>query len=175
MHFSTRLAEETDEFKIYNLYKQVAKIPGGIAREEDEITPAYVSNNLRKSLQNGLSLVIANPENPAELVAEMHGYQLEPRVFKHILSELTIVVHPGFQNCGLGKRLFLDFLKYVEENRPDVLRVELIARESNTRAIAFYQKIGFVVEGRLEKRIDTKTGSFEADIPMAWFNRNFVK
>ena len=173
MKYTTRFAERTDEGKIFTLYKKVASIPGGIAREEDEITPAYVASNLRKSLEKGVSLVIDNPDTAVDIIAEIHCYPLEPRVFGHILSELTIVVHPDFQNQGLGKRLFIDLLKHVEENRPDILRLELIARESNTKAIAFYQKIGFAIEGRFEKRIDTKTGRFEADIPMAWFNRNF--
>ncbi|GAB3901140.1 N-acetyltransferase [Larkinella knui] len=175
MNYKTRFAELKDEAGIYDLYQQVARIPGGIAREVDEITPGYVAGNLQKSIRNGVSLVIEDPENPGVIRAEIHSYKLEPRVFNHILSELTIVVHPDFQNQGLGKRLFMDLLKHVEENRSDILRIELIARESNARAIEFYQKIGFTSEGRFEKRIDTKTGPFEADIPMAWFNRNFGK
>jgi ribosomal protein S18 acetylase RimI-like enzyme len=174
MNYVTRFAKLSDEIKIYNLYKKVAKTPGGIAREDDEVTPVYVASNLQKSLENGVSLVIDNPDNAEDIIAEVHCYQLEPRVFNHVLSELTIVVHPGFQNLGLGKLLFIDLFKYVQANRIDILRIELIARESNKKAIDFYQKIGFVIEGRFEKRIDTKTGSFEADIPMAWFNRNFL-
>jgi ribosomal protein S18 acetylase RimI-like enzyme len=49
--------------------------------------------------------------------------------------------------------------------------VELIARESNAKAIAFYQSLGFVIEGRFERRIRNPDGSLEADIPMAWLRR----
>jgi len=56
--------------------------------------------------------------------------------------------------------------------RSDILRIELIARESNKKAIAFYQKLGFQIEGRLLNRIKTESG-FEADIPMAWMNDNY--
>jgi ribosomal protein S18 acetylase RimI-like enzyme len=42
-----------------------------------------------------------------------------------------------------------------------------IARESNQKALAFYQSLGFVREGRLEGRI-RGAGGPEADIPMAW-------
>ncbi|RRB06872.1 GNAT family N-acetyltransferase [Larkinella rosea] len=173
MLYKTRFAQVSDETAIYSLYREVAGTPGGIAREADEISPNYIAANLQKSLKNGVSLVIEDPNEPAVLVAEVHCYQLEPRVFKHILSELTIVVHPGFQGLGLGKLLFVNLLQHVEEHRHDILRIELIARESNKKAIEFYQKIGFTIEGRFEKRIDTKTGTFEADIPMAWFNRHY--
>ena len=66
-------------------------------------------------------------------------------------------------------------MNYIELKRPDILRVELIARESNTKAIDFYKQIGFVQEGRFEKRIIGTDNQFEADIPMAWFNKNFIK
>ncbi|GAB3921653.1 GNAT family N-acetyltransferase [Larkinella terrae] len=173
MNYRTRFARLTDEAAIFDLYREVAKIPGGIAREADEISPAYVAANLQKSLKNGVSLVVEDPNDNRILIAEAHCYLLEPRVFKHVLSELTIVVHPGFQGQGLGRLLFVDLLKHVEEFRTDILRIELIARESNKKAIDFYLKIGFTIEGRFEKRIDTKTGAFEADIPMAWFNPRF--
>jgi len=91
-----------------------------------------------------------------------------------VLSELTIVVHPDFQGKGVGKLLFLHLLQEIKAHRKDIYRVELIARESNRKAIAFYQSIGFKIEGRLVGRISTGHGAFEADIPMAWFNENFT-
>lgn len=173
MTYSVRMATVADQNAIFNLYKTVAKNVGGIAREEDEITENYIANNLHKSLEKGICVVVENPTNKNELIAELHCYQLEPKVFAHILSELTIVVHPDFQGLGLGKQIFTYLLTYIELHRKDILRVELIARESNKKAIEFYQKIGFQQEGRFEKRIKSHTASFEADIPMAWFNKNF--
>jgi ribosomal protein S18 acetylase RimI-like enzyme len=38
------------------------------------------------------------------------------------------------------------------------LRVELITRESNKKAIKFYESIGFVIEGRFGKRIKNADG-----------------
>ena len=173
--YTTRFADKTDEIKIFNLYKQVAKNFGGIAREEDEITRKYISNNLQKSLKTGVCLLIDNPKNKEEILAEIHCYKLEPRVFNHLLSNLTIVVHQKLHNQGLGKLLFTTLLKHIEENRNDILRVELIARESNEKAIELYKNLGFAIEGRFVKRIDNKTKQFEADIPMVWFNRNHKK
>jgi ribosomal protein S18 acetylase RimI-like enzyme len=157
---------------LLHLYKSVAKIPGGIARVEEEITTDYISHNLQMALKNGVSLVIPNPLNETELVAELHCYKLQPGTFGHILSELTVVVHPDHQGKGLGKLLFEELLKEVKENRKDILRIELIARESNIKAIELYKKMGFAAEGRLEGRIANPDGTFEADIPMGWVRSN---
>ena len=64
-------------------------------------------------------------------------------------------------------------LTRVENERPDILRVELVVRESNKKAILFYMQLGFKIEGRFENRIDVRNGTFEADIPMAWMNKNY--
>jgi ribosomal protein S18 acetylase RimI-like enzyme len=151
----------------------VSREEGGIARLEHEITGDYIRNFLSKSLDSGFILVIEHPENPNELIAEVHAYKPGPVVFDHILSNLTLVVHPAFQGKKYGRTILTLFLEQVALNRPDIGRIELIVRESNHKAIAFYQSLGFLIEGRLEMRIKTTRKTYEADIPMAWQNPNY--
>ena len=171
MHIRT--ADIDDFSKIKILYKEVAKHHGGIARQEHEITEDYIENFLKKSLASGLIIVAENPEDPEQLVAEIHAYKAGIGVFNHVLGELTLVVHPAFQSKKIGRTIFTIFLEEIGRNRPDVGRVELIARESNLKAIALYESLGFSIEGRLEMRIKTHEGNYEADIPMGWQNPNF--
>jgi len=165
--FLIRKAGMSDTNGIFDLYKTVSKEIGGLARTEAEVTRSYVENFVNKSFENGLQFVVINKLN--EIIAEIHCYKLEPTVFRHILSELTIAVSPDYQGKGLGKALFMTLLDDIQSNRPDILRVELIARESNLKAIQLYGKLGFKIEGRFEKRISNDSTTFEADIPMAWF------
>ncbi|HYG17272.1 MAG TPA: N-acetyltransferase, partial [Ohtaekwangia sp.] len=111
-------------------------------------------------------------DDPEMLIAAIHGYKPGIKVFNHVLSDVTLVVHPGHQGKKIGRTILTIFLEEIGSNRPDVGRVELIARESNMKAIALYQSLGFKIEGRLEMRI--KSGeSYEADIPMGWQNPNY--
>ena len=171
MHIRT--AEHQDSPRIKKLYTRVAAQEGGIARTEDEITDEYVSGFLHHAIGSGLILVAEHPDNPDELIGEMHAYRPGPAVFNHIYSHLTIVVDPDFQGRKIGRTLFTIFLEEVGLNRRDIGRVELIVRESNEGAIRFYQSFGFAIEGRLEMRIKTRDDNYEADIPMAWLNPNF--
>lgn len=158
-------AEDADGIK--ELYRAVASIEGGLARTADEITEDYVENFVGKAVESGI-IVLARQLHTEKIIGEIHGYALGPKVFAHVLGELTIAVHPRFQGLGIGKAIFLEFMKQVDENRPDILRVELIARESNRKAIEFYQKLGFEIEGRMKNRIRSVGGGSEADVPMAW-------
>lgn len=158
-----------DISEIIKLYREVAVIEGGLARTADEISSKYVENFVSKSIKSGIIIVARKDE---KIIGEIHSYTLEPKVFAHLLGELTIAVHPDFQGFGVGKAIFTEFMRQVEENRPDILRVELIARESNQKAIEFYQKLGFEIEGRMKRRIRSVDGNFEADIPMAWHREN---
>ncbi|HMV85794.1 MAG TPA: GNAT family N-acetyltransferase [Blastocatellia bacterium] len=160
-------ATTDDHGALAGFYRTVAAVEGGLARTADEITEEYVAHFLKKSLAGGVILV-ARQSATGEIIGEIHAYALGPKVFAHVLGELTIAVHPAHQGRGIGKALFTELLAEVTRHRPDILRVELIARESNQKAIALYEKLGFRVEGRFAGRIRSTDGGFEADIPMAW-------
>lgn len=166
--FRVRKAHSADFEAVISLYRRVSLHPGGIARATHEISEAYVRNFSEKAQKNGLQLVVTTPFPEETIVAEIHCYRLDPEAFSHVLSELTIVVDPEFQGKGVGKMMFQALLEMVQAEMPDILRVELITRESNKNAIALYQKLGFKIEGRLENRIRSANGDLEADIPMAW-------
>jgi ribosomal protein S18 acetylase RimI-like enzyme len=153
------------------LYRRVASVPGGLARTQDEITPAYVEKLLHNGVDRGLALVV---ECEGRLIGSMIKYRLEPKVFSHVLTEGSILVDPDYQGRGIGSTLIKSFLKEVEDKFPDILRVEIIARESNP-AINVYKRLGFKQEGRFEGRILGVNGALEADIPMAWINTQFNK
>ncbi|HQU81485.1 MAG TPA: GNAT family N-acetyltransferase [Pyrinomonadaceae bacterium] len=158
-------ADFQDCLKIEELYRKVAAVEGGLARTADEINAEYVANFVTKSIKTGIIIVARKDE---KIIGEIHGYALGPQVFAHVLGELTIAVHPDFQGVGVGRAIFFEFMRRVVEDRADILRVELIARESNGKAIEFYKKLGFEVEGKMTNRIRGVSGGFEADIPMAW-------
>ena len=170
--YSLRSARNTDKDQIISLYKKVSQHSDGLARTYDEITETYVQHFMSNAANNGIEYVAEHTATNT-IIGEIHCYKLQPGVLAHILGELTIAVDPDFQQQGIGKRLFQTMLKDVEENRKDILRVELIARESNKKAIAFYQSLGFEIEGRLANRIKSTTRGFEADIPMAWMNKMY--
>jgi ribosomal protein S18 acetylase RimI-like enzyme len=156
-----RKAVHSDAEGILALYRAIP--PGGLARSPGEIDLEYVTSFLGRSLEDGLSLVI----DSGGVIGEVHASRPAPRAFAHVLSDLTICVHPDHAGRGNGRNLFRAFMRTVEEEMPSILRVELIARESNRRAIDLYLSEGFVVEGRLRGRIDG-LGGLEDDIPMAW-------
>lgn len=171
MHIRTAAIEDLSRIKA--LYQEVARKGGAIARNEHEITEAYVENFVSKSIDAGLILVVEHPADPDILIGEIHAYRPGPAVFNHVYADLTVVVHPEFQGRKIGRTIFTIFLEEVGLNRPDIGRVELVVRESNVKAISFYQSLGFLIEGRLEMRIRRADGNYEADIPMAWQNPNF--
>ena len=165
-----KTATSDDVEGIRELYFAVAIVAGGLARTAAEISLDYVEQFVSKSVENGL-IVIARDNNSGEVIGEIHAYAIGPKVFSHVLGELTIAVHPERQGIGIGKAIFNEFMRRVKEDRPDILRVELIARESNRKAIEFYKKLGFLIEGRFASRIQSVGDGFEDDIPMAWTRR----
>lgn len=169
-NFAIRSATAEDLPALLDLFKVVAQQKNGIIRSPKEVTEAYVQGFLMKSIQKGLILVFADDD---KIYAEIHAYQLDTMVFRHLLTELTIVVHPDYQGKGVGKAIFNAFLKKVKEDYPHILRVELYVREKNKKAYLFYSKLGFREEGRHTNQIFNLDGTLETPISMAWTNPNF--
>ena len=172
--YIVREVSKTDRQKILLLYRKVAREAGGIACSAEEISEQYIEEIMQQASATGIELVVDHPDEPDEIIAEIHGYKLRPKSFAHVISELTIAVDPEFHGQGIGKLIFSRFLELITSTRPDVLRVELFTQEKNTKALNLYKKIGFVIEGRMESRINLRSKTLDADIPMAWFNKNYI-
>lgn len=167
------LIEETqliDASTILKLYRDVADQSDGIIRHQDEITGDYIQDIISKSLLRGLSLIAKKEE---EVVGEIHAIMPDIFAFQHLFTDLTIVVHPDYQGQGIGNKLLSTFLTRIEDTRDDILRVELFTRELNSKNVAFYEKFGFINEGRQEHKIFVSKDRIETPVHMAWFNKNY--
>ena len=164
MSITIRSSTPADAPAVRALYQRVARDSGGLARHPDEVTADYVQHFLRQAQAQGVGLVA---EQAGQVLAEIHTYASGLRIFAHVLGDLTVAVDAAAQGQGLGRRLFEELLAAVQARFPQVSRVELLVRESNARAIALYEQLGFRREGRLEGRVAGAHGP-EADIAMAW-------
>ena len=165
-----RKAYIEDYEQILALYRKVAVFPDGIIRNLDEISEDYVLQFLKASINNGLILVALAED---KIVGEIHAVTPAIFAFQHLMTDLTIVVDPGMQGQGIGKRIFKQFLTIVETDFPNILRVELFTREHNEKNINFYESLGFINEGRQEQKIYLSKGNFHTPIHMAWFNPKY--
>lgn len=82
--------------------------------------------------------------------------------------QLNIVVHPGHTDRGIGSALMSALLSWAQQS-PHVMKIELLVRATNARALHLYRKFGFVDEGRFSRRVRTADGVFIDDISMCWF------
>jgi len=171
MTISIRHATVQDYPRLITLYREVATKSGGIIRIDDEINFDYVNMFIENSLKSGISLVA---EKDTRILAEIHAYTPEIYAFRHMLSDLTIVVHPEFQNQGIGKILFSKFLRIVQKDFQHILRVELFVREENAPIVEFYKSLGFINEGGQKNKILNVSNELETPLHMAWFNPSFT-
>ncbi len=152
---------------VYRLYRDVAAMPGGLARSQAEISEDYVHGFVEQASRLGV-LQVARLAGSPKVIGEIHAYPLEPSAFAHVLGNLTLAVSPHYQGYGIGSMLMGALLRQVRHCHPHIERVELVVRESNRRAIHLYQRFGFTIEGLFRQRIRNADGACEGDVPMAW-------
>jgi RimJ/RimL family protein N-acetyltransferase len=160
-----RQTTPADAAALLSLYRDVAATPNsGLARHSDEIDGHYVDAFLGGQDSGWLSIGAFHDGEP---VGEIHAARMRPRQFHHVLTDLTIAVHPRMQGHGVGSSLFAELFARAALLDPPVTRIELVARTGNAAAIRLYERLGFRAEGRFQGRVRLANGLIEDDIPMA--------
>lgn len=159
-----RSGKMEDVEKIKALYKNVAYDGSGLHLLKEEVTTEYVESFVSDALNGGI-IVVA--EVGGKIIGELHGVRRDFKLYGHVIRGINIAVLREYRGMGIGKALFKKFFNIVN-NREEVLRLEVLARESNPRAIKFYEKVGFIIEGRLKGRIKNYQGELEADLILGW-------
>lgn len=163
--FHTRASTPADARSVLALYRAAASGTGGLARRPEEIGPAYVEGFLAKACERGLGFVAVTPQG--QVVGEIHVFRMDPAQFSHVLTDLTVAVHPDWQGRGVGSALFSALIAAARALSPRIERIELVARSGNVGAIRLYERLGFVNEGRFVGRVRLPDGRVEDDMPMA--------
>lgn len=91
----------------------------------------------------------------------------------HVVHLGTVAIHPDFHRQGLGRRIVTTILH--ELRRTGLHRVELTTSADNPRGLAFWQAMGFVIEGRYRDYF-TRAGQpgFGEEIAMALILNEWV-
>lgn len=146
--------------------KEIAKTPGSLVSKPNELLESSFAQKIENlsRIPNGKYVVA---EENSEVVAHAFLEPLHLTAIQHSV-QLTIAVHPGFQERGIGM-LTLSHLIEWAQNTSGVEKIELNVRASNLRAIRLYQKLGFHFEGRIRHRLKISKEIYLDDLKMGLF------
>ncbi len=161
-----RDAVPEDASILCNAEVQIANTPGLLASRPHEPKLGNFKEKIRtlSEIPNG-KYVVALKENRIVGHALLDPMGLE--AVNHVLR-LTIAVHPGHEEIGIGEALMRHLIGWAEETS-GVEKIELNVRATNIRAIRLYQKLGFFIEGRLKQRMKFADGTYVDDLEMGLF------
>ncbi|AMP03675.1 GNAT family N-acetyltransferase [Collimonas pratensis] len=164
--YHIRPALEADAAILCAAERRIAETPGRLVSHPDELKETAYAEKIRALADIGCYLV-------AEKDGVIVGHAvLEPVASRlslaHVYTLGSMVVHSGADGQGAGSALMRALLQWAQQ-QPHIERIELRVREQNTAARRLYEKFGFVLEGRFDKRIKLADGSYLTDLMMAWF------
>jgi putative acetyltransferase len=159
-----RVARIEDAAVLTKAEQDTAQIPGLLVSRPHELTTESLAARITELATLGRYIVAENNQriighallDPMRLEATAHVFRV------------TIVVHPGFHNRGVGEALMRDLLNWARQ-AAHLEKIELLVRATNERAIRLYSRMGFIEEGRFRKRMRLVNGGFVDDLAMAWF------
>jgi RimJ/RimL family protein N-acetyltransferase len=164
--YHIRPALEADAATLCAAERRIAETPGRLVSHPDELKEAAYVEKIRALADVGCYLVA---ERDGVIVGHAVLEPVASRVaLAHVFTLGSMVVHSGADGQGVGSSLMQALLQWAQQ-RPHIERIELRVREQNTIARRLYEKFGFVLEGRFDKRIKLADGSYLTDLMMAWF------
>jgi putative acetyltransferase len=131
------------------------------AREPDEIDDALVLGMLRDAIDRGIALVAIDDG----VIGFVLGPRHPVRRCAHVMTNVLICVEASRRRRGVGRALMTALIESARAT-DWCERIEFYVRSSNTNAIALYESLGFVIEGRLRSRIEGPSGRVD-DLIMA--------
>lgn len=144
----------------------VASRPGFLAsRPEEILEEAFRSTISRLTESNAGKYLVA--ESEGRLIGHALLVPMSLGATRHIVR-LTLVVHPGHEGQGVGRRLLTSLIAWARA-APHVRKVELNVRATNSRAIKLYRSLGFEEEARHLQRICIDEETFIDDLEMGLF------
>lgn len=143
--------------------REIAKNPGRLVSRPEELRDQAFKDKIVE-LSASDRAIYAVIERDGVVAGHALLEPLKPAATAHVVA-LTIAIHEGHQRAGLGRRLMEHLIEWARTNR-HVEKIELRVRASNTPAISLYEKLGFVEEGRMARRIKIGEGQYLDDVTM---------
>lgn len=171
MEFRIRPVRETDAEDINALrtlpgvYENTLALPA----ERVEFCQEYIDGLLRNDHQ----YVAVVQEEGGERIIGTAGFSVmrNPRLYHS--ASFGIMVHPDYQNCGVGTALMKAILD-LADNWLMLVRIELTVFCDNERAIHLYEKMGFEIEGK-KRMAAIRHGKYADEYLMARIRPGFAQ
>ena len=163
--YALRAGRPTDARPLARLFSDVRAAgrylvtPPGLRNESHE---AYF---IRELIAAGESLVLV-AEADGAVVGNVLLLPEQSRVQDHV-GTLSICVAAEWRDAGLGSALVARALAWATEH--GLRKVQLSVFPDNARAIAVYERAGFVTEGLRRMQFRASDGEFRDELLMAWF------
>ncbi|HVX04916.1 MAG TPA: GNAT family N-acetyltransferase [Rhodanobacteraceae bacterium] len=159
-----RTARPDDAEAIAATEAATQRTPGLLVAHPGEIPVDAYRAKIGKLTTDGRYIVA---EENGEPVGHAFLDPMPMRANAHVFT-LTIVVHPGQVERGVGRAMLEHLLDWARRDKR-VGKIELNVRAGNLRAQRLYHRCGFVEEARFRRRVRRTDGVYEDDIGMAWF------
>lgn len=144
-----RAAQEGDAQEMVDFYNRAGGETTFLSFVEDEYPMnaqelgAYIE---KIKTQPNATMLLATAEDK---IVGIGGIRSETKIKSRHCGELGIVVAKAYQGQGIGSEIIQRLLDWCRGNGVTT-KVQLDTRKDNEKAVALYQRFGFVIEGDLK-------------------------
>ncbi len=168
-----RPALSRDASAAYDIERDIVETGLGVVRTLNTFPPreSFI-RDFKLSLTRGFfgdqgASLVVQLEEDGPVMGTATLKRLGPELVQHV-ALISVGVAPPWQGLGLGRHLMNALIHWATHGpgKGGVLRLELYVMASNHRAIALYQSLGFIEEGRRRAFHRAPDGTLSDDLVM---------
>lgn len=163
--WTLRRARPTDARALSRLFTAVRAEGRWLATPPSAVSEPSESYFIGEMIRAGDSLVLV-AESDGEVVGNVLVTTERSSVSDHV-GTLSIAVLDGWRDVGIGSALMRAAQEWTREH--GLAKLALGVFPDNDRAIAVYERVGFVREGLRRRQYRGHAGGFRDELLMAWF------
>ena len=165
--FVVRAARPTDARALAQLFQRVRAEGRYLVTPPGPHSDPREAFYIRELIASGDSLMLV-AEADGSVVGNVMVLREQSRVQDHV-GTLSITVADGWRDAGIGSALVAAALDWAEAR--GLQKVQLSVFPDNARAIAVYERAGFVTEGLRRRQFQSADAGLRDELLMAWFPR----
>ncbi len=137
--------------KLYDFFKKVSEESVFLSFDETESPNIDECANMINTLNIDNNMFLLGVDTDKNIIGSITLRVAKNRKRLRHVATLGIVVAENYWGNGYGKTLMLETLERAK--RDNIQKIVLDVTSSNSKAISFYESLGFELEGRIKNAI----------------------
>lgn len=162
-----------DLLEIYSIYEIILKEqPDTLSLTSNELSMDFIKKRFTDAQERGIFTVVKKYN---KVVGFCLGLKSIYKKYSHYIDDITIAIHPDFQNSIISMKLINFTIKNVFQKYTDLQFLRTEIHSNNTKSFKALQYFKFIPVCNIPNKVRLSNGEYTDAVLMILEKKNFIE